>query len=165
MEETDRRRHVPQQAPAYARKPFVILHLARPAAAPKTFVFVFDQQLADGRLAHARHGCGVGEQRFILEYVGKGRITIGSFERRRRKLDFSLRLRNAETTHDHLEYQNTKSPPVDRARMSTSFDHFRRDVFSTSVGAWRQTDDTPSVPTNEFVRKSAMHERVSTRIV
>lgn len=68
-------------------------------------------------------------------------------------------------TYNHLVDEDTKRPPVDSGSMSAALDHLWRDIFyDPSTSFFEPTaGNTPSVPTNEFVRKSAMHDRVSTR--
>ena len=69
-------------------------------------------------------------------------------------------------TYDHLINKDTKRPPVHRCRVALRCDDFRCNVLCN------QSDNRPSnrnlrgprpsVPTNEFVRKFAVHVIVST---
>lgn len=124
----------------------------------------------------------------MLQHVGKRSVSVGSFERGGCKLSTkkdspSISNRHQPdrgdggSTDDHFVNEDPKRPPIHRGCMARPFDHFRSDVlcFPTKTkiislrptelrkgGGTQKKEDEPSVPTNEFVRKSAMHDRVST---
>ena len=70
-------------------------------------------------------------------------------------------------TYDHLINKDTKRPPVHRCRVALRCDDFRCNVLcnqSDNRPSNRNLGEgaRPSVPTNEFVRKLAVHVIVST---
>ena len=71
-------------------------------------------------------------------------------------------------TYDHLVNQDSEGPPIHGGRVPRRLYHLRRyvlcamdDVNSGLPYSTRRRGTVPSVPTNEFVRKSAVHDRVS----
>lgn len=57
----------------------------------------------------------VRKRDFVSKDIGKSRVPRRAFERC--------------ATIQHLIHQDSKRPPIDCARVTTSFDHFRRDVL------------------------------------
>ena len=90
----------------------------------------------------------------VVAYCEKGKISVQSGPR-------------IGCTDDHLVDQDTQSPPIHGRGMPVRIDDLGRDVFYQSGRfqrrvAWKWKEcHKPSVPTNEFVLKSAVQDRVS----
>jgi hypothetical protein len=71
----------------------------------------------------------------------------------------------APYTYNHFINKDPEGPPVHRRCVSLCCDYFRSDVFCAAVSSSPPRHVPlylPSVPTNEFVRKFAVHDMVST---
>jgi len=70
-------------------------------------------------------------------------------------------------THHHLVNENSQCPPVHGSGMAFRTNHLWRNIFcpkdhQTSIHCQPRLPPLPSVPTNELVRKCAVHDIVST---
>lgn len=62
-------------------EPLVLFHLTSASLTPQPLALILAQQLPDQALAQRRRGRVFGEDRFVPDDVGKGRVPVGSFER------------------------------------------------------------------------------------
>ena len=112
-----------------------------------------------------RHPRALREPDALPHHVAERLVACRALERRRRELRARQRRpRTPHRAHNHLVHQYPQRPPVHRRRVSVVLDHLGRDVFCTPSAPRPSAARTrsPSVPTNELVRKLPVHVLVST---